>query len=707
MSLVKISELPVIAAIQSNTSNTILVGVDLPTNITGRITANVLARGLFSNEVLNVGNNSVVFPNVIGQFAANSNTYLQINLQNFNSNGSSDFVASTSDSDNSNSYIDFGISGKTYSDPVNYGAFKAYDSYLYGYGPSATSYQGNLIIGTASTRANIVFIAGGLGTGNIVGRISNSVFDFLNPVYVTGNVKTTGSYVFSDGTVQSTAATGSAITTQAAFDKANSTFLHANDAFNLANSDFLHANAAFNLANSDFIHANGAFNLGNSNFLHANAAFNLANADFLHANGAFNYANSVFLHSNAAFNLANADFLHANGAFNLSNTAVQNTASIQLRELKLSGNLIANSLNQGIFVDAFRANTAAFTKDLIISGTLTCNTLYGNVFFSNIISTTSTANSIQWTSQLISPTQTSGQVWYSANTISLVQDTDVPGDRPAISKVLFERVYNTTGSAIASNSWARLAGAVTSNGVPHITLADATSAANSIVEGFIKVGIANGAYGFLYTKGIVSDMDASSFGNNGQIIFLSTTPGQATNVAPIGANSVVQIAKILSNGSANGKIQIDIASRQAYGKPNGAILFANNNLIQSSNVAIIDEANSTLYIPNGLTFNTRSYSGNQTAITLDFTTDTWVRCNVVANMAVTLSNFKTGSDITLFVTNYATGGGSAKTITHGCSAVNSTVGATSFTLSGTTTARIKYYSFDGNLANTYCSISYS
>jgi hypothetical protein len=707
MSLVKITDLPVITAIQSNTSNTIFVGVDIPTNITGRITANVLARGLFSNEVLNVGNNSIVYPNVIGQFASNSNTYLQINLQNFNSNGSSDFVASTSDSDNSNSYIDFGISGKTFSDPVNYGAFKAYDGYVYVYGPSATSAQGNLIIGTASTRANIVLMVGGLGTSNVVGRISNSAFDFLKPVYVTGDVKTTGSFVFSDGTTQSTAATGSALASQAAFDKANSTFIHANSAFDKSNSNFLHANAAFNLANIDFLHANAAFNLANIDFIHASAAFNATNTNFLHANAAFNLANIDFIHANAAFNLANTNFLHANAAFNLANTSVQNTAVIQLQTLRLSGNLIANSLNQGIFVDNFRANTAAFTKDMTITGTLTANTLYGNVFFSNIISSTSTSNTIQWFPQYISPAQTDGQVWYSANTISLVQDTDVAGDRPAISKVLFERVYNGTGSAIGANSWARLAGAVTQNSVPYIQLADATSAANSVVEGFVKVGIANGAYGFLYTKGIVSDMDASSFGNNGQILFLSTTPGRASNVAPTGANSVVQVAKILSNGSANGKLQIDIAARQAYGKPNGAILFANNNLIQASNTAIIDEANSTIYVPNGLIFNTRSYAGNQTAITLDFATDTWVRCNVVVNMAVTLSNFRIGSDITLFVTNYDTGAGSSHTITHGCSAVNSSLGATSFTLGSLTTARIKYYSFGGNLANTYCSVSYS
>jgi hypothetical protein len=32
---------------------------------------------------------------------------------------------------------------------------------------------------------------------------------------------------------------------------------------------------------------------------------------------------------------------------------------------------------------------------------------------------------------------------------------------------------------------------------------------------------------------------------------------------------------------------------------------------------------------------------------------------------------------------------------------------TTFSLGGITTARIKYYSFDSDLANTYCSVSYS
>jgi len=631
MSTIKISQLPLLTTLNANTQNTLFVAVDLPTTTTGKFTGKTLAAGLFSNEILNVGGNPVVYPNVLGQFSSSSNTYLQINLQNFNSNGSSDFVASTNDSDNSTKYIDFGISGNTYNDPVNYSAFKAYDGYLYVYGPSATSTQGNLIIGTASTRANIVFLVGGLMSENIVGRVSNSSFDLLKPVRVTGNVYSSTGYVFSDGTYQTTA--GASV---ASLSTAN-TFLQSND-------------------------------------------FITFTASKSYTDTANTYAQTTLL---------------------------AKTGGTITGGLIITGNITANTVGTSISVDNFSSNSASFSKNLIVLGNLTANTLQGNVFFSNITTGTSQANSIQWFAQATTPVQTPGQVWYSSNTISLIQDTDVAGDRPAIFKVIFERGYNGTGSTIAANSWVRLAGAVTSNAVPYIQLADATSAANSQVLGFIKVAIPSGSYGFTYVRGLVSDFDASYNGNNGDLIFLSTTPGRGSNLAPAGANTVVQVAKILSNGSANGKIQIDIVPQPGYGKPNGAIIFANNNILQSSNTVIIDEANSTVYIPNGLTFNTRSYSGNQTAITLDFTTDTWVRCNVNANMAVTLSNFKAGCDITLLVTNISTGGGSTKTITHGCTALNSTVGATTFTLGGTTTARIKYYSFSGDLANTYCSVSYS
>ena len=607
MSTVKISQLPALPSIAANTSNTLFLGVDLPTGVTGKFTATTLANQLYSNNSLIVGNSQILLPNTIGQFVSSGNSYVQMNMVNTNDNGTFDIVVTANTGTDSTYFFDAGLANKNYQAGLAFNnignAVKPLDGYVYVQGNTGTTSGGNLIVGTTTSNTALKFIVGGGSAANIVAYMSSNSLVLNTQSYIT----------FADGTTQTTAAASNAYT---------------------------------------------------------------------------------------------------QAAFALANTAVQNNTTISVRNLNITGNMVANTLGTTVSFDNISSNNATFSKDVAILGQLTANTLLGNVFFSNVITGTSQANSILWFPQSNSPSQTSGQVWYSANTISLVQDTDVAGDRPAISKVLFERVYNNTGSSIPNSSWVRLAGGVTANAVPYIQLADAGSAANSQVEGFVKQGIAAGAYGFVYTRGIVSDLDASTFGTNGQLLFLSTTPGQASNTAPTGANSVVGVAKSLSNGSANGKLQVAIANQQAYGKPNGAILFANNNLIQASNTLFINETigqlnvSSTLYAANGIIYASRTYPSTQTAITISMTTDTWVRANVGASLGVTVSNFAQGTEVDVLLTNPNSGGGSNRTITHGCSAVNSSVGATTFVLSGTTTAFLKYYSFSSDLANTYVKVSY-
>jgi hypothetical protein len=141
MPSVKISELPEISHLSTNTEATLVVGVDLNTGTTGKINVATLGEGLYAYQPLKVGENQVLFSNTIGQFSGNSNTFLQINNQNFNSNGSSDYVASASDSDNTNKYIDMGINGSTFNDPI-YTSMRPYDGYVYVRGPTAASTTG-------------------------------------------------------------------------------------------------------------------------------------------------------------------------------------------------------------------------------------------------------------------------------------------------------------------------------------------------------------------------------------------------------------------------------------------------------------------------------------------------------------------------------------------------------------------------------------
>ena len=124
--------------------------------------------------------------------------------------------------------------------------------------------------------------------------------------------------------------------------------------------------------------------------------------------------------------------------------------------------------------------------------------------------------------------------------------------------------------------------------------------------------------------------------------------------------------------------------------------------------------NTNLTVPGILTVNgplyaanviatTNVFPGSQTAITLDFTNSRMVKANLAADLIVTPSSFIPGKIVDLILTNTS---GQQHAITHGCSAINSTVGVTSFNLGSTRTAVLRYFSYDIDLANTYVSITY-
>ena len=214
MSLVKITQLPLISTINANTANTLFVGVDVPSLTTGKMTVTTLAAGLYSNNALVVGQNPILFSNTIAQFSGSDPEFTQVNLQNFNPAGSGDYIVTADTGTNANSYIDLGLGNSTQTgNNAGFNALASYDGYLYVQGPSNTGAQGNLIIGTATANANIFFVTGGVGTLNandIVAWISDDSFVLNTTSYLT----------FGDGTVQSTAAASNAYT-QAAFIKAN------------------------------------------------------------------------------------------------------------------------------------------------------------------------------------------------------------------------------------------------------------------------------------------------------------------------------------------------------------------------------------------------------------------------------------------------------------------------------------------------------
>jgi hypothetical protein len=195
MSTIKISQLQQITQLESNTSNTLLVGVDTTLGVTGKITVTTLAAGLYSNNALIVGSNPLLFSNTAAQFSGSDPAFLQTNLQNFSNTGSGDYIVTADTGTNSGGFIDLGINNSQWnSAAVGQTAEYPLDGYLIVDGPG-TSPVGNLIIGTANPSTGIVLVAGGLAQNNIVARVTSSGI----------SLNTAMSLAFADGTQQITA----------------------------------------------------------------------------------------------------------------------------------------------------------------------------------------------------------------------------------------------------------------------------------------------------------------------------------------------------------------------------------------------------------------------------------------------------------------------------------------------------------------------
>ena len=254
MSSIKISDLPNLTTISSNTSNTLFMGVDIPTKTTGKFTATLLSQQLYANNVLNVGINQQNLPNTIAQFSLSGASYIQTNLVNTNDTGTADIVVTAntgSGGTDSTNFIDMGWANKNYQAGLEFNnignAVQPNDGYLYSQGTSGQLY-GNLIVGTTSTNGQLKFIVGGGQSKNIIATMTS-----------TGLVLNTQSYLtFSDGTIQTTAAAPLAYS-QAAFAVANTANTINQIQIGIDVTQNTNIGLAWNKANNALANATGTF----------------------------------------------------------------------------------------------------------------------------------------------------------------------------------------------------------------------------------------------------------------------------------------------------------------------------------------------------------------------------------------------------------------------------------------------------------------
>ena len=599
MSTVKISDLPLSGlSSSSNTSNIFFVVVDTSTHITSKASETQVAESIFSNNILNAGGGPLVFSNLAGQFTGNSSPFLQLNGQNYNKSSSFDYVATADTGDNNYSFIDFGINNSLFSDSA-YSAMRALDGYLYSHG-SSSGVSGNLVIGTATTGANIVFIAGGTETGNVVGRISSSKIDFITPTAV------------------------------------------------IANS----SSAAFTVTQSG--------------------------------------SGPTFVVNDSAGSDLTPFIIDANGNIGIATTSTSNYKLNVLGDSQFTGNVV--------FSDSSVQSTASSPSAITTLAYNAANTASSNLSAANTYLQANDGITLSTAKSYTDAANTYILTRYLANTsgITTAGDFNISG--------------NTTTLGLSANGLINITSIPYSGNVAAVKI---TGSLNNAIQNPLNPGYMFQVTGYANTPTrIVID----SYGANTYSAYIGRAARGSANTPLSTANNDV-LLRLSGNGFGNttfsqyGVSRIDMVADENYTEsakgsriefwntPSGSNTLNKIATFNANNVIFSGVVNPL----KGFVYTPRTLLTDQTAITVDFSTDSSIRANMSAPLTISFANYMPGKIVELWITN--TGGNLS--FTHGCSALNSTINNTAYTVPGTSTIFVKYMSFGTDIGNTFCSITHS
>lgn len=136
-------------------------------------------------------------------------------------------------------------------------------------------------------------------------------------------------------------------------------------------------------------------------------------------------------------------------------------------------------------------------------------------------------------------------------------------------------VHNGTGATIMDSQVVYVTGST--GDLPSIALANANSETTSArTIGVATESIPVGQDGFITISGMVHGIDTLAF-NAGDLLWLSTTSGAFTNVAPISPNHLVLIGYVIKKSGGNGSILVKIQNTQGLSECSDVLFSALTN----------------------------------------------------------------------------------------------------------------------------------
>ena len=225
----------------------------------------------------------------------------------------------------------------------------------------------------------------------------------------------------------------------------------------------------------------------------------------------------------------------------------------------------------------------------------------------------------------------------------------------------------------------------------HVT-GKANTPARIIYDSFSTDGSAYSLIAGRTARGTVVSPTATQ--NNDILMRVAGNGWGTTGFAPLGVARIDIVATENYTDSARGSKIV------MYNMANGS------NTVQeiaSFNANTI-EFTGTVKPEKGFIYAPTILPGSQTAFTIDFSTTSLIKANVAADCTVTLSNYIAGKVVEVWLTNTS---GLTRTITHGCTATNSTENSTTFAMPATSSAYMRYFSIDGDNANTFVAVQHA
>lgn len=145
--------------------------------------------------------------------------------------------------------------------------------------------------------------------------------------------------------------------------------------------------------------------------------------------------------------------------------------------------------------------------------------------------------------------------------------------------------YNGTGSVINNGSVVYISGAQGQR--PSIALADSDLESTSTpVLGIATEDIANGEEGFVTTFGLVNDVNTSAF-TPGDVLFLSSTPGQMTATKPVAPQHLIIVGYCVKSHKSSGRIFVSIKMSLEIEELHNVLIngIADNNILTYSSAS--------------------------------------------------------------------------------------------------------------------------